>query len=89
MCSSDLAEGNSINDALVKTLLVLLCHTEDSNVVYRGGLAGLTFVRKQAGEILSSMEGPMTGEDLARVRAFDAVCIEKNLSPGGSADLLH
>ncbi|MBR3756649.1 MAG: triphosphoribosyl-dephospho-CoA synthase [Firmicutes bacterium] len=83
-----IAEGNSINDALVKTLLVLLCHTEDSNVVYRGGLAGLTFVRKQAGEILSSMEGPMTGEDLARVRAFDAVCIEKNLSPGGSADLL-
>lgn len=83
-----IAEGNAFNEALVKTLLTLLCETEDSNVVYRGGLEGLAYVRNQAAEILSLTDGPLCEADMARVRAFDAVCIEKNLSPGGSADLL-
>ena len=81
-------EGNSFNDALVKTLLTLMRETEDSNVVYRGGVEGLDFVKSRAAELLTLMEGPLTGDDLENVRAFDAVCIEKNLSPGGSADLL-
>lgn len=83
-----IAEGNAFNEALVKTLLTLLCETEDSNVVYRGGLKGLAYVRNQAAEILSLTDGPLCEADMARVRAFDAACIEKNLSPGGSADLL-
>ena len=83
-----LDEGNSLNDALLKTLLTLMQETEDSNVVYRGGLEGLAYIKSQAAEILSLTKGPLTENDLARVRAFDAVCIEKNLSPGGSADLL-
>ena len=83
-----IAEGNAFNEALVKTLLTLLCETEDSNVVYRGGLEGLAYVRNQAAEILSLTDGPLCEADMARVRAFDAACIEKNLSPGGSADLL-
>ncbi len=83
-----IAEGNAFNEALVKTLLTLLRETEDSNVVYRGGLEGLTYVRNQAAEILSLTDGTLCEADLARVRAFDAACIEKNLSPGGSADLL-
>jgi triphosphoribosyl-dephospho-CoA synthase len=80
--------GNSLNDALVKTLLTLMRETEDSNVVYRGGLEGLDFVKAKAAELLSLMDGVVTGENLEKVRAFDAACIEKNLSPGGSADLL-
>lgn len=81
-------ESNSFNDALVKTLLTLMKETEDSNVVYRGGLEGLDFVKTKAAELLSLMDGPLDEGDLARIRAMDAVCIEKNLSPGGSADLL-
>ena len=81
-------EGNSFNDALVKTLLTLMRETEDSNVVYRGGMEGLTFVKEKAAELLTLLEGPLTEGGLENVRAFDAVCIEKNLSPGGSADLL-
>lgn len=83
-----LAEGNTLNDAMIKTLLTLMSQTEDSNVVYRGGPEGLAFVKHQAAEILSLMDGVLTGKDLDRVRAFDTACIEKNLSPGGSADLL-
>lgn len=83
-----LAEGNSFNDALVKTLLTLMRETEDSNVVYRGGLEGLNFVKAKAADLLSLIDGPLDEVDLARVRDFDAACIEKNLSPGGSADLL-
>ena len=81
-------EGISFNDALVKTLLTLMRETEDSNVVYRGGMEGLTFVKEKAAELLTLIEGPLTKDDLENVRVFDAVCIEKNLSPGGSADLL-
>ena len=83
-----LAEGNSLNDAMMKTLLTLMSQTEDSNGVYRGGLEGLNFVKAKAADLLSLIDGPLDEVDLARVREFDAACIEKNLSPGGSADLL-
>ncbi len=82
-----LAEGYSFERAMVQTLLTLMCQTEDSNLVYRGGLEGLQFVRERAAVILS--HGDLRTEDgLELVRAFDKICIEKNLSPGGSADLL-
>ena len=81
------AEGYSLEQAMIKTLLALMAKTEDSNVVHRGGEKGLQFVQHRAMEILSNGDLRMeTGLDL--VRAFDQSCIEKNLSPGGSADLL-
>jgi len=82
-----LAEGLSLEPAMIKTLLTLMCQTEDSNVVYRGGMKGLAFVQEHAAAILSHAD--LAKEtDLNLVRAFDDICIEKNLSPGGSADLL-
>lgn len=77
-----LDEGLSGNDAMVKSLLNLMTITEDSNVVYRGGLEGLEYIKKEAARILED------GFSLEKVKAFDAECIKKNLSPGGSADLL-
>lgn len=77
-----LAEGLSGNEAMVKSLLNLMTVTEDSNVVYRGGLEGLDYIRKEAAGLLED------GFSLEKVKAFDEECIKKNLSPGGSADLL-
>jgi len=79
--------GLSLNRAMVQTLLTLMCETEDSNVIYRGGLAALDFVQEHAAAILQHID-LTKDEDLELVRAFDDICIEKHLSPGGSADLL-
>ncbi len=76
-----LKQGYSGNDAMVIALLNLITVSEDSNVVYRGGLEGLKFVKAKAASILSDFS-------LEAVRAFNEECIKKNISPGGSADLL-
>ena len=65
-------------------LLTLLAEVEDTNLLHRGGREGLRFVQESAADILA---GP--AEDYAlRLAALDAGCVRRNLSPGGSADLL-
>lgn len=79
--------GIPVNSAMVYTLIRLMAETDDSNIVYRGGLSGLKFVKESASELLS--EEDFTGESaFDRVRELDRQCIERNLSPGGCADLL-
>lgn len=80
-------EGYSFTQAMIRSLLVLMTKTEDSNVVHRGGAKGLVWIRKSAEEILKKAD-LRDNDGLELVRAFDRSCIEKNLSPGGSADLL-
>ena len=82
-----LAEDMSLNNALVKTLLVLMTKVFDSNVVHRGGIQGLSYIRNRAAEILAQADF-RTEEGLDSVRELDRQCICRNLSPGGSADLL-
>ena len=65
-------------------LLQLLAEVEDTNLLHRGGPEGLRFVREQAADILS---GP-AADRAPRLEALDDACIARNLSPGGSADLL-
>ena len=84
-----------MNEACVETLIHLLAKTDDSNLVYRGGLEGLEFVRTKAGDLLKRYPGRVQGGDdlyseegLEEIRDFDRECIERNLSPGGCADLL-
>jgi len=82
-----LDRGFDMNSALVRTLLVLMTRAEDSNAVYRGGREGLLFMRRQAEAILRETD-LNSEEGMERVRAFDRECTARNLSPGGSADLL-
>ncbi|CSB56614.1 CitG protein [Vibrio cholerae] len=69
------------------TLLVLMANNNDSNLVSRGGLAGLHFVQEQAQQLLAK-GGFLYQEIEQALTALDSVLIEKHLSPGGSADLL-
>ena len=57
---------------------------EDTNLLHRGGREGLRLVRRRAGEI-SRLP---VGERTAALYALDLELIQKNLSPGGSADML-
>jgi triphosphoribosyl-dephospho-CoA synthase len=73
--------------ALFAAFLSLLATNQDTNLVARGGLEGLAFVQKEAKRLLA--EGGVQAPDfLTRMAVFDDIMIERNLSPGGSADLL-
>ena len=79
-----LAQGLSLNDAGCAALLALLAEATDTNLIARGGLAAQRET-VQAVRALLAREPFPTAETLA---ALDRDFVEKNLSPGGSADLL-
>jgi triphosphoribosyl-dephospho-CoA synthase len=84
---SAIAQGQSEEQAMFKTLLNLMAHNNDSNLVNRGGLEGLKFVQYQAKFFLSVYY--LDDECFEQqMRVFDQELIDLNLSPGGSADLL-
>lgn len=80
-------KGHSEEQALFKTLLSLMANNNDTNLVSRGGIEGLTFVQNEAQILLETSAYPEFNYDVA-ISNFDQHLIEKNLSPGGSADLL-
>ncbi|KAB8312880.1 triphosphoribosyl-dephospho-CoA synthase CitG [Erwinia endophytica] len=63
-------------------LLRLMSVNRDSNLVSRGGIAGLRYVQNYAATLLA------TAWDDAALREMDNALIARRLSPGGSADLL-
>lgn len=72
--------------ALKKTLLLLMSRLDDSTLWSRGGVEGLAYAKTQAKALLHVKPN---AENLdAHLRELDADMISKNLSPGGSADLL-
>ncbi|BES84655.1 putative 2-(5''-triphosphoribosyl)-3'-dephosphocoenzyme-A synthase [Pectobacterium araliae] len=77
-----IADGSDEETALLRTLLVLMAHNPDTNVVSRGGMDGLVFVQNYAQKLLA---GPLNRQALI---SMDEALIARNLSPGGSADLL-
>jgi triphosphoribosyl-dephospho-CoA synthase len=81
------ARGEGEERALHEALLHLMAYNPDTNLVSRGGLDGLRFVQAEARRLLGH---PRLGapERRAELAAFDRALIERNLSPGGSADLL-
>lgn len=82
-----LATGRDPELALLDTLLLLIALNGDTNVASRGGAAGLRWIQQQAKTLLQN-GGIRTSADLDSLHRFDQACIARNLSPGGSADLL-
>lgn len=73
-----------IKERLLGTLLVLMVHNDDSNILKRGGIDALDFAKHEASRILAL--SPVCFE--SEITLLNQQFIEKNLSPGGSADLL-
>ncbi len=73
--------------ALHAALLELLAENADTNLVSRGGLEGLAFVQTEARR-LRAAGGIALPDYLARLARLDDALNTRNLSPGGSADLL-
>ena len=82
-----LRQGASEDDALLRMLLGLMAANPDTNLVSRGGIKGLNYARRYSRRILAVKH--LTPEK--RVNALtnmDVQFIRRNLSPGGSADLI-
>lgn len=84
---SSLKRGGSLNDAMVDGLLSLMTLVEDTNILSRGGREGWRLAREEAAKALElgGMADPK-GEEA--VKRMDSLFTQKNLSPGGCADLL-
>jgi holo-ACP synthase/triphosphoribosyl-dephospho-CoA synthase len=77
-----IAEGKSMNDAGVYTLLVLISKVTDTNIITRCGLSVHQRVQQSIQELISDFP------NLDIVKEYDLRFIEQNISPGGCADLL-
>ncbi|OOF80396.1 triphosphoribosyl-dephospho-CoA synthase CitG [Rodentibacter caecimuris] len=74
---------------LLIALLHLMAKNPDTNVVHRGGLEALQFVQQSAVDLLQNQSLALDKTKLTQaLLKFDSACIVRNLSPGGSADLL-
>lgn len=75
------------NNVLVQVLLKLMSETDDSNVLGRNGPDALIYVKNSAKEALK-LGGAFTCRGMHYIKELDEEFIKKNISPGGSADLL-
>lgn len=73
--------------SLLQTLLTLMANNPDTNIVHRGGLAGLDWVQSQAKQLLNN-GGALNQAGIEKLIAFDEQMNQRRLSPGGSADLI-
>jgi holo-ACP synthase/triphosphoribosyl-dephospho-CoA synthase len=69
------------NKALFKTLVTLMAEVDDTNVLFRSDMQTLRMLQNKCGMVASDF----TMESYAEIIDF---CRRKNISPGGSADLL-
>ena len=82
-----LRAGHDRETALIGTLMTLMEHLPDTNVLWRDGEEGLDFVRGSAADFNRS-GGVNTLGWRARLLVLHRAFIARNLSPGGSADLV-
>lgn len=81
------AMGIDQNSTAVQCLFVLMSRLADTNLLYRGGEAGLQYARRTAGEFVAG-GGVFRVDWQDRAVAIHRQFVARNLSPGGSADLL-
>lgn len=90
--------------ALHKTLLRIMCDLDDTNVIYRTNVATAEEVKQEARALLASFEEAYAAQDkekcasaieekcasaeLIALKDMDRRYTERNISPGGAADML-
>ena len=76
------SRGMCINDALSMTLIHIMAHARDTNIISRHDIETANDVMSIAGEMVES------GFGLEDIRRLDGEFIARWISPGGSGDLL-
>ena len=86
----DLYENTSSlkeNDRLIHTLIGIMQFCEDSTIINRHSLEVLNYVKEISKDIME-LGGMETEVGKNKIKDLCNIFIEKNISPGGSADLL-
>jgi triphosphoribosyl-dephospho-CoA synthase len=77
----------SLNDLFLQLLMSIMIESEDTNVIIRGGIESLIITKAMSEDFIKS--GGMHSKDAReKLESMNSLFIEKNISPGGSADLL-
>jgi triphosphoribosyl-dephospho-CoA synthase len=77
----------SMNDLFLHMLINIMAESEDTNVIIRGGIESLSYVKEISSEFIK--DGGMYQKDAKqKLDEMNKIFIQKNISPGGSADLL-
>lgn len=76
-----LSRGLDRNGAAAVTLLHLISQVEDTNLYHRGGTEGAAWAKAEAKKLLPC-------PTMLQMEALDDAFMQRNLSPGGCADLL-
>lgn len=76
-----------MNTVLVETLLNLIAYTEDTNILSRHNFNTAIYARESARRCIEQ-GGFLNEKGFERITSMDQDFITKNISPGGSADLL-
>jgi len=74
----------SLTERLLRTLLLIMSKNDDTNILSRGSMQDLLFIKEESTRLLN-LPSPALWMGL---EAFSVKCNALNLSPGGSADLL-
>lgn len=83
-----LQAGAGENDALIMALLALMAEVTDTNVLMRADMDAANYVKEQARMFLDQ-QLPLGSVDWQQaLMRMDDVFIQRNLSPGGCADLV-
>ena len=78
-CSAQLAVADLF--ALHRTLLRIMCDLDDTNIIFRAGMAVAEAVKEESKALLD-------GFSEAALQRMNTSFVERNISPGGSADML-
>ena len=78
-------DGDS-SDTLLRALVRLMATLEDTNLLHRGGPEGLRWAQAEAARVRDLDLGH--AELVRELRALDREFTRRNLSPGGTADLI-
>ena len=81
------ARGCDARHARLSAFFALLARVDDTNILHRGGAAGLAFVRDCANAFRAGGDVHGAGA-IARAEAIHRAFVARRLSPGGCADLL-
>ena len=81
------AEGRPVDRAYIQTLLQLMASVEDTNILSRSDEATLQYAQAEAKRVLA-LGGAFTEEGIQAIWQLNDAFVEKNISPGGCADLL-
>lgn len=79
-------KGFSANDAGILTLLHIIAGTVDTNLIARSDYDTMKEIQERIGALLAG--GLEDGDYVSVIRKLDQEFIQRNLSPGGSADML-